>query len=156
MDWTQRDLDRFWSKIKKTQGCWIWQGSVGSHGYGRFTRGRQWEETAHRIAYAMSHGPIPKGLVVRHACDNRLCCNPAHLSAGTQAQNVQDAVIRSKLNQLLTLDQVLEIRERLAGVPKGARTGIGLALAEEYGVTPSTISVIKHNKRWKEDYHRGS
>jgi hypothetical protein len=147
--WTQKDLDRFWSKIEKAQGCWNWKGPVASHGYGRFTRGKQWEETSHRIAYALSHGPIPKGLVVRHRCDNRLCCNPAHLELGSQARNIQDMFQRGGTRRLrLTYEQAAEIRERALA---GER---GIDLAAEYGVTPSTVSVIKLGKQWQEAYHR--
>ena len=149
MDWSQKDLDRFWSKVEKTQGCWQWIGPVASHGYGRFTRGRKWEDTAHRIAYAMSHGPIPEGMVVRHKCDNRRCCNPAHLELGSQTKNVQDMWERNGRKTKLTLDQAKEIKERVLA---GER---GIDLAAEFGVTPSTISVIKSGKQWKEEYHLG-
>lgn len=146
--WTQKDLDRFWSKIEKAQGCRDWKGPVASHGYGRFTRGRQWEDTSHRIAYALSHGPIPEGLVVRHRCDNKLCCNPAHLELGSQARNIQDMFQRGGTGRLrLTYEQAAEIRERALA---GER---GIDLAAEYGVTPSTVSVIKLGKQWQEAYH---
>ena len=148
--WTQKDLDRFWAKIEKAQGCWSWKGPVASHGYGRFTRGRQWEDTSHRIAYALSHGPIPEGLVVRHRCDNKLCCNPAHLELGSQARNIQDMFQRGGTRRLrLTYEQAAEIRDRLEAGEQGK------GLSAEYGVAVSTISKIKVGKTWREDYHLG-
>lgn len=41
---------------------------------------------------------MPPGLVVLHSCDNKACVNPAHLSAGTQAENVRDAVARGQID----------------------------------------------------------
>ena len=76
------------------KNCWEWTGSrIGQSGYGRFCEhghnGKQ--GYAHRAAYEMFRGPIPKGMHVCHACDNPPCCNPDHLWLGTAAENVKDA-----------------------------------------------------------------
>ncbi|MFB9187253.1 HNH endonuclease signature motif containing protein [Dactylosporangium sucinum] len=52
---------------------------------------------AHRVAWEVANGqPIPDGLQVLHSCDNPPCCNPAHLSIGTQAENMQQMVARGR------------------------------------------------------------
>jgi hypothetical protein len=51
---------------------------------------------AHRISWVMANGEIPDGLVVRHSCDVKHCVNPAHLSIGTQADNMADKVSRKR------------------------------------------------------------
>ena len=73
-------------------GCHIWNGAL-SWGYGVLGRrhgDRVGTHRAHRYAYELFVGPIPEGLMVRHRCHNRRCCNPDHLELGTNRDNVQD------------------------------------------------------------------
>jgi hypothetical protein len=82
--------ERFWSKVNTADtGCWEWSASKCKDGYGTFTAGG-YAIKAHRAAYALSNGEIPSGMVVRHSCHNPSCCNPDHLSIGTQRDNIQD------------------------------------------------------------------
>lgn len=78
-------------------GCWLWSGAVDDRGYGSIKLGpNRGSERTHRVAYAAFNGPIPPSLVVMHACDVKVCCNPRHLSLGTQAQNVRDGIARGR------------------------------------------------------------
>jgi len=63
-------------------------------GYGGI-RFRGKNTTAHRVSYEINVGPIPPGMHVDHICRNRLCVNPAHLRAVTDAQNKQNLAVRS-------------------------------------------------------------
>jgi len=72
--------------------CWTWKGNVSS-GYASVRSGRK-SKMGHRISYEFHKGPIPKGLVVRHRCDNKICTNPEHLELGTHRQNAEDYQIR--------------------------------------------------------------
>ncbi len=80
-----------------SEHCWEWQGHVSSRGYGRFRDAKR-VTAAHRIAYELAKGPIPDGLVVMHACDNRRCVNPSHLSVGTYADNNRDMMAKGRLS----------------------------------------------------------
>jgi len=97
-------MERFWSKVKKgsPDECWEWQASYGSKGYGQ----SWWKPAgraigAHRVAYMLTHGEIPKDLQIAHTCHNKRCCNPAHLEAQSSAENnwanVRDRGVGCKL-----------------------------------------------------------
>lgn len=91
--------DRFWSKVDRTgTGCWLWLASLTGAGYGQFwLNGRR--EGAHRVAWELTYGPIPDGLLVCHDCpdgDNPRCVNPAHLFLGTTKDNADDMVAKGR------------------------------------------------------------
>jgi len=75
--------------IDETTGCWNWQGSINTGGYGTIAIRRK-TRTLHRLNYERLVGEIPKGICVLHKCDNPRCCNPEHLFLGTQADNIRD------------------------------------------------------------------
>ena len=139
-------------KIDPETGCWVWRASVGSHGYGNAWDGKK-ACTAHRLSYARAFGD-PGKLQVNHKCGNRRCCNPEHLYAGTQAENMADKKKHGTYtpppikkgedvtNSKLTEKQVLDIRRRRA---EGER---GVDLAREFGVTPDAICLIHKRKNW--------
>ena len=84
------------------KGCWLWTGETRFGGYGYIIptcTSRAHRPTAlrvHRVAYEEFVGPIPEGLVVKHACDVRTCINPAHLSVGTLSENARECVARGR------------------------------------------------------------
>lgn len=140
-------------------GCWLWRGSVLSEDepYGTFVVARQ-RFLAHRASYEISVGPIPDGLIVRHTCDNPQCVQPLHFLVGTQADNVQDKVDRSRQSRgpshtnargsrhpgaILSEADVITIR---AMRESGSSRAL---LAAEFSVSPATISLITGRKTWR-------
>lgn len=87
--------DRFWSKVNKTESCWLWTASTKPQGYGEF-RLNGGNKYAHRLVFAELNGPIPEGIEIDHKCYNRSCVNPKHLRPVTKAQNGHN---RSGLNR---------------------------------------------------------
>lgn len=79
----------FWSRVKRTKSCWLWQGKK-IRGYGALGSRRNNEIYAHRISWTLTYGSIPVGLNVLHRCDVHACVNPAHLWLGTQQDNIAD------------------------------------------------------------------
>ena len=82
-------VERFWSRvdIASPDACWLWNAYVTPRGYGQVGAPVAGERQAHRVAYALSVGPIPDGLTIDHLCRVKLCCNPAHLESVTAAEN---------------------------------------------------------------------
>lgn len=65
-------VERFWSKVKKTDSCWIWIAGKKSTGYGQYWDGNK-KVHPHRFAYQQIKGKIPDGLTIDHLCRNKLC-----------------------------------------------------------------------------------
>jgi hypothetical protein len=94
----QQDLTtRFWSKVVKDDGCWEWQGTRNSNGYGMIGVDHQSRYT-HRVSWELANGSIPDGLEICHRCDNRRCVRPDHLFLGTRRDNVRDMWAKGRGN----------------------------------------------------------
>ena len=83
---------RFWQKVAvgSIDECWLWQACTYRNGYGKFSLTRCNPVYAHRLSYELTNGAIPDGMCILHRCDVPACCNPNHLSLGTQLDNIAD------------------------------------------------------------------
>lgn len=84
--------DRFWSKVEKTESCWLWTAYRDAGGYGRFwiLQPEKKRRLAHRVAFEALVGPVPAGFELDHTCHVRNCVNPSHLRIVTRKQNVEN------------------------------------------------------------------
>ena len=135
--------ERFWSKVNKTDTCWLWIAGR-TRGYGKFRfDGKQ--SLAHRVSWLLAGNTIPNGLVLCHAahdvCGNKHCVNPAHLRIDTQAVNVYDKITDGTIARKLTEDKVRAIRANV-----GNKTHE--ELARQYTVSRPLISLIIARKSW--------
>lgn len=146
--------DRFWARVRKTDGCWLWTLAPTCHGYGFLGVGGAGGKNvlAHRLSWELHYGPIPTGLFVCHQCDNRLCVRPHHLFLGTCADNLRDMAEkgRSTIGERnpmakLTWADVDAIRERYQAESPRLKN-----LAKEYGVSPRAIALIVKGQTWKQ------
>lgn len=145
-------IKNVWEKINKKSEdeCWEWKGYTDKNGYGRIMINHI-TYRAHRIAYELTHGSIPKGLYVLHHCNNPPCCNPNHLYAGTQKDNMKQMIVdghscvgeKHPMGKLRGED-ILKIK-KLYSTGRYTLKEIGIM----FGTSDKNIHLIKSNKRWK-------
>lgn len=149
--------ERFWKKVNKSSPteCWLWMGAKHPDGYGQICKDGQ-SVHAHRIAWELTYGEIPKGMSVLHRCDQPSCVNPTHLFLGNQIDNIKDMCSKKRdkhprgenhVGAKLTIIQVSEIR----GALRNNYKGLVPQLAMKYGVSIGAIRGIKSNRTWKEE-----
>lgn len=136
---------RFWRKVDKADGCWLWRGGTSNRGYGAaFVRGRL--VGAHRAAWELTYGPIPDGQWVLHRCDNPPCVNPDHLFLGTHEENMHDMASKGRrigAGRKLTPERVIEARALLEqGVSQSN-------VAARFGVSRSAIAQMVRGNSWR-------
>lgn len=143
---------RFWSKVNKKSinDCWIWKSYCNKFGYGSFYIKEQFYR-AHRIAYSLKYGKIPKGIFVLHRCDNPSCVNPNHLFLGTQSDNMRDASQKSHFplrkgiknsRAKLTENDIKKIRQLLE------QGMFQKDIGNLFGITQGMIGFIKRGLSW--------
>ncbi len=151
---------RFWERviIRGEDECWDWSGPTDFDGYGVTTMESE-KTRAHRAAFIVSGGQLSavRPLVI-HSCDNRACCNPRHLRAGSAKENTGDMMQRKRhgggvrkvpprgeLNGSVKLreSQVIEIRKLIAAGVRPVR------IAQLFSVSDVLIGKIKNGKLWK-------
>lgn len=86
---TQFNEALFWSKVDKTDTCWLWTGYLNRDGYGEYKSDYLVTRLVHRISYGLDTGSLPKNLQLDHLCRNRHCVNPDHMEPVTGIVNTR-------------------------------------------------------------------
>jgi predicted XRE-type DNA-binding protein len=165
-DEAQRNVpigDRFWPRVDKTDGCWLWTGALNINGYGTIYRHFPDHVQAHRLAWEMSSGEaLTPDEPICHTCDVRNCVRNddegiyevdgvayprrGHLFKGTVLANNHDMTQKGRglSETMLNEDAIREIRITYA------QGGISQSrLAALFGVSQTMISTIVLRKTWK-------
>jgi len=153
--------NRLWAKVLVTDAdeCWPWLATKNNKGYGLLSiDAKTGKKLAHRIVYTLTKGNIPDGLVVMHSCDNPSCCNPAHLSCGTQLDNMRDKLGKSRGNnrwggnppprfsgESHPKATVSEETVRAIRLSKKSRKEIAL----EFSISEGLVKSIRSRQTWK-------
>jgi hypothetical protein len=141
--YTREELIKaFWSrtKVNEETGCIEWQRSrteSNGRGYGSSTP-IDGERHAHRIAWVIANGPIPKCFVLDHLCRNPLCVNVEHLEPVTHQSNVQRGSAAK-----LTAEDVVLIRMMYASNHYSLTI-----IAEKFQIATETVGYIVRGESW--------
>lgn len=145
---TEHELANFWSKVRKGDDCWEWQGARTPFGHGVFSN-KAGMKTAHRFSYLIHHGEMPQGMFVCHKCDNPACVNPAHLEIGDQFDNMGGCSKRGRIAR-----GNRHPRSKLTDVKAKAilmlyRDGVGLMeLTQMFRVSQNAIRQVVTGVTW--------
>jgi hypothetical protein len=142
--------ERFWSKVDTSAECWIWTAAKRRDGYGMFQSETARNEVAHRVAWRLTHGPIPDGMCICHHCDNPPCVRPDHLFLGTVADNNRDKTEKGRQSageknaaaRIGRAEALKIVEQRRLGATSAALSG-------EFGLCISQIRNIVRGNNWK-------
>ncbi|WP_083942811.1 HNH endonuclease signature motif containing protein [Sphingomonas soli] len=148
---------RYWPRVDRSEGCWLWTGAKGTRGYGHIRVLGRMRKATH-VAWFFETGGWPEaGKMLCHRCDNPSCVNPSHLFIGTDADNAADR--QAKGRTVLTPCPI----ERRA---RGERNGGGVKLnadkvrairgsaetyavcGERFGISAVHVGRIKRGEKW--------
>lgn len=148
----EETIARFWSKVEKGPGCWLWVAkSCDQDGYGLFKASGKMLR-AHRLAFELSRGAPPGKALVCHHCDNVKCVRPDHLFLGTAKDNFHDCLRKGRYSPKgegnaaakVTSADADRIRA-LYALGTFSQEGLGRI----FGVHQTAVSAIVRGKTWK-------
>jgi len=148
--------EKFWCHVdvRSDSECWNWKATIQYKGYGMFNLNKH-PEGAHRVAWRLTNGEIPDGLLVCHHCDNPKCCNPSHLFLGTVKDNYEDMVNKGReivlrgINHGMAKLDPQKIQE-MKKLREGGKTYADIG--KKYGVTAPAARYAIIGVTWKHDY----
>ncbi len=147
----EKDVERFWSKVKRTNSeeCWEWIGTKEKDGYGVFKIKRKTYKS-HRISWLISKKESIENKLVCHSCDNRGCVNPGHLWLGTNKENVEDMVRKNRQRQGENHSNVKLSEKNIKEILDLYKSGYKqVDLCSKFGIGHAQLSRILSGEAWK-------
>lgn len=142
--------DKFWSRVNKTESCWLWIGPKARHGYGRLWLPCRMAMSAHRVAWRLANGAIPGGMEILHKCDNPPCVNPGHLLCGTHAQNMRDSLSKGRIARGHKNGRSKLVESDIEEIVRLKNLGLfNYQIGARYGVGKEAIRNIVNGATWK-------
>jgi hypothetical protein len=144
------DYSRIKYDVNKKTGCWeVHDRAKNKDGY-PVARIKGKLDTLYRHFYKRYKGDIDDGIVIRHTCDNRLCCNPEHLIPGTQKENVGDMLERDRFPKGIRHGRAKLNDNKVKRIKKDyfKKNKTISAISREYEVDRKTIHKIVNGITW--------
>jgi len=163
MKYDKKDLERFWTKvdIRNWDECWEWLAQKDKDGYGRIKIKKKCLR-AHRFSFFIHNGFVDKNLYVCHSCDNPSCVNPHHLWIGTNRDNQNDLVEKSKIINKKNKSKNMGEKSHLSKLKEEDVIAIRNLyldksilikdIANKFDITITNVQDIVKNKTWKHVY----
>ncbi len=144
----------FWSRVAKSDSCWVYGRSKTTDSYRMVVRpvgAKRRQRGAHVYSWELHFGTIPDGMYVCHKCDNPPCIRPTHLFLGTPGANIQDMLHKGRGNKVSGEKHYLSKLDALAVVKirEMASTMSTKDLGKLFGVTRQTVRDVVAGRTWK-------
>lgn len=112
----------FWERVDKSDDCWIWRGRLNADGYGVFESSVLRVGLAHRAAYLLAIGPIPRGLHMDHLCRTPSCVNPRHLQPVEPGENTRRGLKSYAIRETCKSGHDITDPDNVYTAPRGSRS----------------------------------
>lgn len=123
--------------VVDVDGCHVWQGQRSQRYPSLKIKGKP--KKVHQHFWEQAHGPIPKGMVLHHKCENTRCCNVEHLEVVTPATNAHAGP-----NIRLSMESADKIRQ-LASTEQYSYK----KLAEMFSVSKASVENVVYGHTWR-------
>ena len=132
-----RDVFKFINMGSKDE-CWPWKNKVNAKDGRPYITIQGIRRPSYVIVLELHSGEQADGRYALHSCDNRICCNPFHLSWGDHQSNMDEMKERERHG----LPKIV-VRAILKLLKEGKTQQ---EIANLYGISREAVSAIKQGR----------